>query len=83
MVNEAAPLPLSGIWARTVELSWKVTMPDGIVGPGGADVTVAVNVTGCPAPDGFGDELTVALDALAWTFWTNVALPPVKVPSPL
>ena len=50
---------------------------------GGAETTVAVKVTGCPLLDGFGDELTVAVDALAWTFWTRVALPPLKLPSPL
>ena len=77
------PAPLRGIWARTVAPSWKVTMPDGIVGPGGADATVAVKETACPKLDGFGDELAVVVDALAWTFWTRVALPPLKVPSPL
>ena len=58
-------------------------MPDGIAGPGDAEATVAVKETGCPLLDGFGDEPTVAVDALAWTFWTKVALPPMKVPSPL
>jgi hypothetical protein len=83
VLNEAVPLMVRGIWARTVAPSWKVTIPDGIVGPGGADVTVAVKVTACPKLDGFGDELSVALDALAWTFWTRVAFPPLKLASPL
>jgi hypothetical protein len=58
-------------------------MSDGIVGPGGADATLAVKETVCPGSDGFGDELTVAVDALAWTFWTRVAFPCVKLASPL
>ena len=58
-------------------------MPDGIVGPGGAGATLAVKVTACPKFDGFGDEVAVVVDALAWTFWIKVALPPLKVPSPL
>ncbi len=63
--------------------SWKVTIPSGIPDPGGADATVAVNVTVCPPFDGFGVEVRVVADALAWTFWTRVALPALKVPSPL
>jgi hypothetical protein len=60
-------------------------MPDGIVGPGGggADATWAVKETACPPLDGFGDELTMADDALAWTFWTKVAFPWAKLASPL
>ena len=77
------PLPLRGTWARTVGPSWKVTIPDGVVDPGGSDATVAVKVTACTAADGFGDEINVVLDALAWTFWTRVVLPPLNMASPL
>jgi len=63
--------------------SWKVTIPAGIVGPGGADTTVAVKETAWPKFYGFGDELAVVVDALAWTFWTKVASPWVKLESPL
>ena len=58
-------------------------MPSGIVDPGGTVATVAVKVTACPPFDGLGDDVSVVVDALAWTFWTKVALPPLKVPSPL
>jgi hypothetical protein len=43
-------------------------MPVGIVDPGGTDATVAVKVTGCPPVDGLGEEATVVVVALAWTF---------------
>ena len=76
-------LPLRGTWARTVAPSWKVTMPVGTVDPGGTEATVAVKVTGCPPVDGFGDEVTVVVEALAWTFWTRFALPALNMPSPL
>ena len=58
-------------------------MPDGVVDPGGADATVAVKVTACPGADGFGDEINAVVDALAWTFWTRVVLPPLNMASPL
>ena len=82
-MNKAAPLPPTGIWARTAGPSWKVTIPVGIVGPGGAGATVAVKETACPGFDGFGDEVNVVVDALAWTFCIRVILPELKVPSPL
>jgi ABC-type uncharacterized transport system permease subunit len=61
----------------------KVTMPVGIGDPAGDEVTVAVKVTVCPGFDGFGEELRAVLDARAWTFWTRVALPALKLASPL
>jgi len=82
MLNEAVPLAPSGTWASTLEPSWKVTMPDGIFGPG-LGATVAVKETVCPGFDGFGDEPTVVVVPLAWTFCTRVVLPPLKLPSPL
>ena len=66
-----------------LEPSWNVTMPDGVLEAGDADATVAVNITVCPTFEGFGDELTVVVHAFAWTFCTKVALPPLKLPSPL
>ena len=58
-------------------------MPDGVVAPGGVGDTVAVNATVCPRLEGFGDEFRVVVVALAWTFCTRVALPPLKLASPL
>jgi hypothetical protein len=34
---------------------------------------VAVNATGWPSPEGFGDAARVVIEALAWTLWTSVA----------
>jgi hypothetical protein len=65
VLNEAMPLLLTGAWARTLAPSWKVTIPCGVPEPGGADATVAVNVTACPPFDGFGAEVSVVVDALA------------------
>ena len=36
-------------------------MPVGVPTPGEAALTVAVNVTDCPDPDGFSDEVTVVV----------------------
>ena len=83
MLNEAMPLLFTGTWARMFEPSWKVTMPEGVPEPPDADATVAVNVTVSPGAEGFGDELSAVVEAFAWTFCTKVALPPLKVPSPL
>ena len=44
---------------------------------------MAVKVTGLSEVDGLGEELTVVVDALAWTFCTKVAFPWVKLASPL
>ena len=79
IVNEAVPL-LSGICARAFGPSLNVTMP---VGVGGPPATVAVKVTVWPGVEGLGDEVSIVLEAKAWTFWTIVTLPAGKVPSPL
>ena len=79
MANEAEP-PLKGICAKTVDPSSKVTMP---VGVGGPPATVAVKVTVWPGVEGFGDEVSVVLEAKAWIFCMRRALPAEKFPSPL
>ena len=43
-------------------------MPEGMPDPGGTGATVAVKVTACPGFDGLGDDVTVVVVALAWTF---------------
>jgi hypothetical protein len=41
-----------------------VTVPVGVPPPGATGMTLAVNVTGCPATAGFGDEeMEVAVEA--------------------
>jgi hypothetical protein len=79
VLKEAVP-SLRGIWARSSDPSWKVTMPVGVVDP---PVTVAVHKTGCPTADGFGEEVKVVVVAKAWTFWRSAALPAGKFASPL
>src|SRR5438132_11068028 len=78
---ENDPVPLaSAFCARTVLPSRRVTIP---VGVPPVPVTVAVIVTVCPNGAGFGDAVTLVVDAAAWTFWTSRALPLVWVLSPL
>jgi len=67
-MNEAVPPLLTGTCAKTLVPSWKVTMPVGVVDPGGTEATVAVKVTAWPKFDGLSEELTVVVDALAWIF---------------
>ena len=63
--KDARPLPFSGMVARLVGPSLKVTLPVGVPPP---EVTVAVNVTVCPDFEGFKDEVTtVALAACGLT----------------
>ena len=79
VLKEAVPL-FNGIWPREFPPSWNVTMP---VGAGDAPATAAVKDMFCPGVDGFGIELSVVVVAEAWAFWTRVALPAVKLVSPL
>jgi hypothetical protein len=65
VVNEHVPAAFKGTWASTTVPSWKVTMPDGFVAPVGTGVAVAVKVTAWPGFDGFGEELTAVVEALA------------------
>ena len=58
VLKVAAPVPSSVTpAARTVEPSWKSTVPDGVPGAPLA-LIVAVSVTAWPNTDGFGEELT-------------------------
>ena len=79
VLKEALPPP-RGIWAREFDPSWNVTMPVGGVDP---PVTVAVNETDCPTPEGLGAEVNVVVVANAWTFSRRMALPAGKFASPL
>jgi hypothetical protein len=79
VLKEALPL-LIGICARSFDPSWNVTMPVGGVDP---PVTVAVNKTGCPVAEGFGEEVNDVVVAKAWTFWRSAALHAGKFASPL
>jgi hypothetical protein len=65
VVNEQVPAASNGTWASTTVPSWNVTIPDGFVAPAGTGATVAVKVTAWPGFDGFGEELTVDVEALA------------------
>lgn len=41
---------------KVVSSSINITAPVGVLVPGGTATTVAVKVTGCPCPAGFGEE---------------------------
>jgi hypothetical protein len=58
------PLPIE------VAPSRKITVP---VGVPPVPVTVAVNVTVCPAVDGFTEEITVVLEVRPWTTCVNTS----------
>jgi hypothetical protein len=79
VLNAAVPL-LRGIWARSFDPSWNVTMPVGVVEP---PVTVAVKKTDCPVAEGLGEEINVVVVAKAWTFCMSATLPAGKFASPL
>ena len=65
MLNEADPSLASGSCFKRVEASRKVIMPEGVIAPAVAEVTIAVKLTGWPGPDGFGEDVTVVVEALA------------------
>ena len=65
MESVAIPLPFSVPGPSDVLPSKKVTVP---VGVPLAPVTVAVNVTACPATDGFIDEATTVVVAFSMTW---------------
>ena len=60
----ATPAPFNTAADRIVAPSKKVTPPVGV--PLEA-VTVAVNVTGWPKTDGFGEEVTVVVEVTGFT----------------
>ena len=78
VVKAVVPAESNGTWASTAVPSWKVTIPVGMAEFPGDDATVAVNATGWPSPEGFGDAASEVVEAFAWTFWTRAAerLPP-------
>jgi len=84
VVNVAMP-PLSVPVPMGLPPSKNVTVPVGVPDPGATGETVAVNVTGCPAVDGFSDEVTVVV---VFVLLTTCGLPvsdpvlPLKFPSP-
>jgi len=65
----------------------KLTEPVGTVVLPEGPVTVAVNVSDCPAVTGFADEVTIdvveALDAAFTTWVTTFDVDPLKLESPL
>jgi len=61
----AIPLALTGTCPITVVPSTKVTWPVGVPEPGGSAATVAVKETWWPGADGFAEEVSVVVDALA------------------
>jgi hypothetical protein len=65
VVNVATP-PVSVTVPSVVVPSLKATVPAGVPP---ADVTVAVNVTGCPKVDGFVEDATSVLVAAGSTTW--------------
>jgi hypothetical protein len=83
VLNEQTPAEFNGTCPSTTDPSWNVTMPDGLVDWLGTGATVAVKVTVCPTFDGLGDEVSVVVVALAWTFCMSRALPVLKFASPL
>ena len=83
VLKEAVPLLLSGTWASTVLLCWKVTWPVGVPVAGGTAAIVAVKVTDWSLLEGLGVEATPVDDAPAWIVCTSGELPALKLESPL
>src|ERR1039458_7346882 len=73
------PLRLTVPPGSAVPLSEKVTVPVGRPKKGAAGVTDPVNVTDCPALDGFGEELSATLVAACPPSSTTPVLPPPPV----
>ena len=63
-MNVATPVALSVPVPKEVEPSMNVTVPVGTVVPE-AGVTVAVNVTDCPACDGLSEVVSVVVVAVS------------------
>jgi len=82
VVNVAVP-PESVPVPSVVVPSRNVTAPVGVPEPGVLTPTVAVNVTLCPATDGFTDEATVVVVLALLTVRVNAVLVlPLKLASP-
>jgi|ERR1022692_508670 hypothetical protein len=87
--NVATPLEFNIPIPRAVVPSLKVTLPVGTrVSPFTAELTVVLNVTGCPNVEGFAEDVGVLVElptcpATFPTTWTNTAdVLPVKLASP-
>src|SRR5439155_22484695 len=82
--NVARPVASSVPLPRVVPPSLKVSVPLGVPAPGATAVTVAVKVTGWPAPTGLGEEESVVVVAAWFTTWLSMAeLLEANVVSPL
>src|SRR5436305_3203911 len=69
VLNEALPAPSTvTLEARVAVPSLKVTVPTGTPEP---EVTVAVNVTDCPAVEGLGEEVSVVVVTTAPQYWAS------------
>src|ERR1022692_104474 len=75
----APPLRLTVPPGSAVPLSEKVSVPVGRPKKGAAGVTGPVNVTDCPALDGFGEALSATLVAACPPSSTSAVLPPPPV----
>jgi hypothetical protein len=83
VVRLAWPVPFRGTVPSVVVPSTNATVPVGVPVPGATGVTVAVNVTDCPSPDGFAEDTTVVVVAAVFTVWVSADdVLPVKLPSP-
>lgn len=71
VVKVALPAVTATPEASVVDPSVKVTLPVGVPLD---EPIVAVNVTDCPGPDGFADEVTVVVEVPPWTTWETVLL---------
>jgi hypothetical protein len=86
VLNVACPLPFSALVPNEVAPSRNATLPVGTVVFPLGPVTAAVNVTDCPAADGFCDDVTVVVVESSVTAFITCAnagdVDPAKVESP-
>src|SRR5579872_4247477 len=69
LVEKVAVPPLRVPFPMVAAPSLKVTVLVGV--PPAAPATVAVNVTLCPSPDGFGEDVNVVTDPPTFTTWIS------------
>jgi hypothetical protein len=79
VVNVATPEELTVPLPNSVPPLKKFTVPNGV--PVGAGVTVAVNVTGCPAVAGFGATTNVVV-VTVWALTCTITADEVEVANP-
>jgi hypothetical protein len=86
VANVALPLPLRAPVPNVVAPSMNVTVPVGTVVFPLGPATAAVNVTCCPAVDGFCDDVTVVVVAGSVDAFTTCVIAgdvdPAKLESP-